>query len=760
MTAIPPDFEGLLKAGIAAYKKGEYAQADTSLTKLSRCSSRTYRIKASMGLARVYMAQQDWEKATALCQQLSKNSKPSVQQWALNTLNKIGDRTASSVQYFSPVQAAQSTSGFQPLSPEPASEVSIFHYAYLNGEAGHATELASAKPVSASQPPVKQTSEQTCVWPNASRLSQGRSLGKMKRSPLYFSQTIGAAALFTLLFYLVRSAIAPINSALNLVHKILPSWISLIPNGYSYLAWRLAGVLLAMAIASPWLWDLWLRFTAHRASFSIQKLRAVSPEAATLLSKRCQQKRWPFPTLWKLPTQIPLIFSYGWLPRNARLVVSEGLLSQLAADEVATLVSYEMAHWKTIYWPLLSLQGLLLQAFHQLYWQLALWGNQQTKPLIWIAGTVANLSYAIFWLLRIPGLWVSRVRTYFGDRAATEATGNPNGLARALAKLSFALASSVVAQGYTPPLVESLTLLLPVSTDLTRQSLYGSLPLAELFAWDSLNSLRNWMSISDAHPPLGDRLRLVMAYAQHWKLDSELLIQAPPRRSQGLSQSEWARLIGQGMPFFGLAFGLAVGLVLLLLGAIGQWLKWPALDWMHQDLGLVAACMLMGIGLGTMLRINRFFPDLSFEMPISQSLPLWISDPGLLPISSVPAKLSGTLMGRPGLANWLGQDLIFKTADAKLLKLHFFSVLGPLGNVVSQPAKPTALIGKSVQVLGWFRRGNQPWLDIDKLRLNNGTLLQAAHPITSLLVIVITSGLALWLLGFEQIFQETINKIK
>ena len=117
-------------------------------------------------------------------------------------------------------------------------------------------------------------------------------------------------------------------------------------------------------------------------------------------------------------------------------------------------------------------------------------------------------------------------------------------------------------------------------------------------------------------------------------------------------------------------------------------------------------------------------------------------------------------MGRPGLANWLGQDLIFKTADARLLKLHFFSVLGPLGNVVSQQAKPTALIGKSVQVLGWFRRGNRPWLDIDKLRLNNGTLLQAAHPITSLLVIAITIGLALWLLGFGQIFQETIDKIK
>lgn len=775
MTANPPDLERLFKTGIAAYKKGEYAQADISFAKLSRCSSQTYRVKASMGLARVYMAQQDWGKATALCQELSKNSKPSIQQWALNTLNKIGDRAkSSSAQPISqlPVQSAKpSASGFHPLSPEPTDPtVSIFHYAYLNGEANESTEPAPAVQASAQQPsveqlffetsPAEQASEQTYEWPNAGRLSQGRSLGKMKRSPLYFSQTIGAAALFTLLLYLIRSAIAPINSILNLLYKLLPAWITLIPTDYSYLAWRLAGGLLVIAIASPWLWDLWLRFTAHRAPFSIQKLRVISPEAATLVSKRCQQKRWPLPTLWKLPTEVPLIFSYGWLPRNARLVMSEGLLSQLTEDEVATLVSYEMAHWKTMYWPLLSLQGLVLQLFHQLYWQLALWGNQQTKPLSWIAGTVANLSYVIFWLLRIPGLWVSRVRTYYGDRAATEATGNPNGLTRALVKLSFGLASSVVAKGYTPPAVESLTLLLPVSADLTRQSLYGSLPLAELFAWDSLNPLRNWMSISDAHPPLGDRLRLIMAYAQHWKLDLELPITSPPRRRQGLSQSDWARLISQGMPFFGLAFGLAVGLALLLLGAIGRWLEWPALDWMDQDSGLVAACMLMGIGLGTMLRINRFFPDLSFEMPISQNLPLWISDPGLLPISSVPAKLSGTLMGRPGLANWLGQDLIFKTADATLLKLHFFSALGPLGNAASQQAKPTALIGKSVQVLGWFRRGNRPWLDIDKLRQNNGTLLQAAHPITSLLVIAITSALALWLLGFGQIFQETIDKIK
>ncbi|MGB3297371.1 MAG: zinc metalloprotease HtpX, partial [Phormidesmis sp.] len=769
MTTTPPDLERLLNAGIAAYKKGDYAQAKASLTKLSSCASRTYRTRASMGLARVYMAQQDWEKATALCEKLSTSPKSSVRQWALNTLSKIQRRTQpSSAQQCSqlPIQSAKpSASGFQPLSPKPAdSAVSIFHYAYLNGEANNATNESSPL-ASTEQSPIEQSSteqssteqfpvEQIYEWPNAGRLRAGRLLGKMKRSPLWFSQSFGAIAFFGLLLGLIRSATITINSGINLLHKIRPSWIALLPTGYGYWAGRLAIALLIIAIASPWLWDLWLRFTAQKQPFTLQKLRAISPEAAALISKRSQQKRWPFPTLWKLPTEIPLIFSYGWLPCNARLVVSEGLLLQLAADELAALVSYEMAHWKTIYWPLLSLQGLVLQLFHQLYWQLSLWGNElrvnrKTKPLIYLAGAIANLSYVVFWMLRLPGLWLSRVRTYYGDRAAAEATGNPNGLTRALAKLSFSLAESVVAQGYTPAAIESLTLLLPVCTDLTGQSLYGHVPLAKLFAWDSLNPLSSWMSMSDAQPPLGDRLRLIMAYAQHWKLDLEIPLAARSRRHQGLSPSEWARLIGQGMPFFGLAFGLFVGLGLLLLGAIGQWLKWPALDWMHHDWSLVFAAVLMGLGSGTMLRINRFFPDLSFEMPFegspSQALSDWISDAGLLPISSVPAKLAGTLIGRPGLANWLGQDLIIKTSEAKLLRLHFFSVLGPLGNVVSLQTKPFMLIGQSVQVLGWFRRGNRSWLDIDKLRLSNGTLLQAAHPICSLGVAITTSGLALWL---------------
>ena len=779
MTAVA-ELEQLLNTGMTAYQQGAYEQATASLSQLSRTTNQAYRMKAKMGLVRTYMAQKDWQRARSLCQEISQSPKLAAQQWAATILTKIERQIAQPIQNLSGFQPMATDEAIAPLSqarqperdvasPLPDSQsdsqsdsqpgqaderleaqVSMFHYAYLNGESTAAPteeDRALAALQNKSEPAQSAAPEAGSEWVYAGRLAQGRSLGQLKRGQLRTAQIGSAIAFYVVLRSLICGAIALTNSYLNFLDGLLPFGISQLPTTVLGSAWVPLVSLVGVAIASPWLWDSWLQATANRQPLSSKQLRTYSAEALTLLSRQCQQRHWQLPKLWQLPTEVPLIFSYGWHPRQARLVVSQGLLSQLAADEIAALVAYEISHWTVWYWPLLSAQSLILQLLHQAYWQLALWGATQSKLIKIAAGTLANLSYSVFWLMRLPGLWPSRVRTYYGDRAAAEITGNPNGLARALAKLSFALAASVEQQGYTPPLLESLALLLPVSADLSRQQLYGNFPLGQLYAWDSLNPLRGWMSIRAAQPPLGDRLQLVMAYAQHWQLDLEMHIEAPPRR-KGLSASDWSQLISQGTPFFGLAIGVATGLGLWLVGAIAQLLDWQVLAWMDKDIGLFQCCLLLGLGVGTALRINRFFPDLSFAMPPTQTLSGWVNDPGLLPSHSLPARLSGTVIGRPELANWLGQDLLLKTSSG-LLKLHFFTALGPLGNVIGLGRKPVAWLGQPVQVLGWFHRGHQPWLDIDKIRLDkssNGNSIQAAHPIHSLLLAIAACGLGLWLL--------------
>ncbi|MFK8183527.1 MAG: M48 family metalloprotease [Phormidesmis sp.] len=673
--------------------------------------------------------------------------------------------------------------------------VSMFHYAYLNNEIRANETRAKEQEVARSETAIRPEKveatdeeqrygeqhygEQHYEWRNAGRLSKGRSLGKIQHQQIWASQTLGAITLYALALCLVRSVLIQHNQGLRFIRDRLPGLIEQrLPLKYLFantneLEWKVLSVLGIIAIAMPWLWDIGLRVTANRQSFSMPKLRQHSPEAAGLITKRCQGRQWPIPKLWQISTDVPLIFSYGWLPRNARMVFTEGLFAALSEEEIATLVAYEMSHWQTLYWPLLSLQGFLLLVCHHIYWQVALWGNRQSGPLRWLAGIVSNLSYCVFWIARLPGMWVNRVRTYYGDRSATQLTGNPNALARALTKLAFELAKSTQKQGYTPATVERFTLLLPTSMELTRSSLYGTVPLAEMFAWDTQHPLRNWMSILNEHPPLGDRLRLLMAYAKHWQLDPEISLAAAPTRQKVLTRHNWGTLIRQGMPFFGLLLGSSIGLSCLLIGGIGHWLEWPAIDWMYKDIGIFWFCPLMGLGLGTFLRINPFFPDLSLGMKPSQDIPQRLCNPTALPVDSTATKLSGTLIGRPGLANGLGQDLMIQTNDG-LLRLHVFSTLdvaigplnsyfwlalGPFGNLISQHDHPSNIIGKSIQVLGWFRQGNRVWIDVDKIRLSSGKLIEGTHPTTSLLLAIASSGLALWLLGFKQIFQETWDKL-
>ena len=55
-------------------------------------------------------------------------------------------------------------------------------------------------------------------------------------------------------------------------------------------------------------------------------------------------------------------------------------------------------------------------------------------------------------------------------------------------------------------------------------------------------------------------------------------------------------------------------------------------------------------------------------------------------------------------------------------------------------------MGQSVLVLGWFRRSNRSWLDIDKIRLGSGSLIEAGHPLHSLGLAAIALLSGLWLL--------------
>ncbi len=591
----------------------------------------------------------------------------------------------------------------------------------------------------AATPPTAQRLE----WRQAGRAQRWGSLGPINLWQLWLLEAGTAIALFVLIVVSLRMAIASFNAFLITISRVLDFRNLLI---YSDPAPLVFITLLALLGLSPWILDALLEQQNGLQPLSLARLEHHSPEASRLLKRLCNQRRLALPTLGLLPTSTPVALTYGFIPSKARIVVSQGLLQTLDEDEIAALYAHELGHIVNWDFAILSLVAVVTQIPYFLYWQLSEWGDRQSSFFLQgIVAAVSTLFYGLYRLLRWPGLWLARVRIYYSDRFSAEATGNPNGLTRSCLKLTLATAQDLQSRGQTDPLLEGFDLLAPVgyrsafvgsAFPYSANSAEDSTSLTALLERNRHSFYQRWLAVNHPHPPLGHRLHLLSQYARHWRLDSEL--DWPTSKP---SPFPLQSLLLQGAPYFGIPIGLAVALCLWLIGGLAGLLNWTALDWLWGDRAILMGCLLIGCSLGTLMRINPFFPDIRRDVTqINPLLPDLLADSRGLPVESQPVQMQGKLLGRRSLSNSVCQDLLLQTQTG-LIKLHYASPLGAIGNLMVQPKHPRQLISTNVTVKGWFRQGVTPWIDVDTIQSHRGLVLKASHPLWATVIAVLT---ALW----------------
>lgn len=587
-------------------------------------------------------------------------------------------------------------------------------------------------------------------WRKSGRAKSWSPLKPIKLIRLWLVQIGTAIALFWVLHFLVQFLMRTTNTILVKLPLLNPFQLF-----YRDPTLGLLIVLAILLILSPWLMDALLKQFHGFKVLPLTQLASRCPDAAQVMQRFCRQRRLPVPKLGILPTKAPVALTYGNLPRTARIVVSEGLLEQLTDDEMATLYANQMGHIVNKDFILMSLGVSVIQLPYIIYWQVAQWGEALVSLinnklpsygrilsllLLGITGVIASFSYGIYWLLRLPLLWFSRARVYYSDRLATETTGNPNGLSRALLKIALGITEDIQENRQTSGLLESFDLLLPIGYQqaITLGSCSPQTPFEAILNWDCTNPYRDWLIISASHPLIGERLTMLARYAQLWKLETELDLSplAPPVRHHAawlskLKNSYKALPLLQTALLFGLLLGIALRVILWIIGKVSDLLNIWQLIWLHNADPFLNACILIAFSLSLFLWINGYFPDIKPATANVQTQPglgdLY-ANPATLPPDSQPVQLTGTLLGRRGLFNWLGQDLILQTSTG-LVKLHFFSFLGAVGNLLPQRTRPSNLVDQPVIVTGWFRRGVTPWIDIETLRTQAGKISRAHYPI-------------------------------
>jgi len=754
-----------LEAGLAAFKQEDYSTAALLLeNSLSMPTEQPLVARAQMAIAIAYERLGETVQAAEVCQQLQNNSSEQVKTWAIRTLDTLIKRHPHLAQLHNIPSASEEPkssaeisdssmdlSGFVPLSsPIPTQSSSQAGFIPLNtaseqsDPASHPIRSASAvvppiaTPNKAAVEPVEPSVNlYQPTWRNAERAKNWKPLRQVKRLQLAAIQIVTAIALFVGIQQLLYWVFASYETMLV---RLLPRLgFSIVQSGEPRWTASFTAVLLLVILAgSRWILDGLLTVLYGLQPLTLPKLAGYSPETTQLLPRFCRQHGISSPALGILPTQAPIAFTYGAMPAIARIVVSQGLLDQLADDEIAAIYANELGHLANWDVPLMSVAMVILQIPYTLYRVVADWGSQKTAAVSRAsASLIAAFSYGLYWLLHWIPLWLSRQRVYYGDRVATDLTGNPNGYSRALLKIAIGTAKNVQQQKQTSYLLEGFDLLMPLNhrAAISLGSFYPHLPIEPVLQWEATNPYRQWLAINSSHPPTGDRLQLLALYARHWQLDPELNWQFPPSKSRQptLNGQQWRSLLFQGAPYFGIALGIVIAYVLFLIGGIGGKFNLEAMSWMAGDRTLLRGLPFIGFCVGTIIRINPFFPEIrpSFlKASAAMSLADATQQAPLLPINSQMIRLEGRVLGRAEINNHLNQDLLLETATG-IVKLHCTSRFGFLGDLLPKATRPADLVNHTVVATGWLRPGTTAWLDVDSLRSSSGRVSQSAHPVWS-----------------------------
>ena len=608
------------------------------------------------------------------------------------------------------------------------------------------------------------------TWREAGRTKGGRRLKTPNLTFLWLEQIVVFIVLFFLSLTILKFSLDVINDLLVWLPYFRPIQIFYRDPTKSFIIF-----IAVLFVFFPWLIDGLLSLGYKSKFLPKTTLMNYSKEANRLLRSFSQKQKIREIKLKVLPIDVPIAFSYGWFLRcfRLRIVVSQGLLDKLAEDEIATIYAREISHVKNGTLWLMSMANLMLQIPYTIYWKLTFWADWIWDLIIYqlpdflpgfikyflrvlvvvlriFAAIISSISYGLYWLLKFPILWFSRRRVYYSDRLACNLTGNPNGLTRAILKITIGMANDVENQGKVRNLLESFEILMPVAIKqaITAGSVVSDSSLVSTFNWDIVNPYRRWLEINNSHPMLGDRLKRLGSYANLWKLETELNLgnintdvtmknQLSGTKENQISipqNLDWQKLLLQGAPFFGILIGLGFAIFLWLIGIVSSAIGFWRLDWLFGDISILVSCLAMGFSIGILIRINRFFPDVKLtKLLLNPDLSELLSDLKALPLDSQTIQLKGQLLGKSGMSNWLGQDLILQTTRG-LVKLHYSNQLGPLGNLWPKINRPADFVGKSITVTGWWRRGATPWIDINTLKTENGQFINSGHPLWSTIV--------------------------
>lgn len=219
--------------------------------------------------------------------------------------------------------------------------------------------------------------------------------------------------------------------------------------------------------------------------------KAEAPELYNIVENLCITAGLPVPKVYIVEDTAPNAFATGRNPEHAVVAVTTGLLRILDRSELEGVIAHELSHVGNRDM-LVSTVAVVLAGF------VAILSDILMRSMVWGGGDRDSKAGALFIVLGIIGivlapiaaqlihLAISRKREYLADASGALLTRYPEGLARALEKIS----------GHAQPMQRANTAT-------------AHLFIADPFAGDSRSILQRIGGLFQTHPPAADRIRIL-----------------------------------------------------------------------------------------------------------------------------------------------------------------------------------------------------------------------------------------------------------
>jgi heat shock protein HtpX len=254
--------------------------------------------------------------------------------------------------------------------------------------------------------------------------------------------------------------------------------------GIGYLVGGTGGMLIAFGIACAMnLFAYWNSDKMLLRMYGAQEVnQQTAPDLWHMVATLASRAGLPMPRVYVIENEQPNAFATGRNPENAAVAATTGLLRVLNRDEIEGVLAHELAHVKNRDTLIMTITATLAGAIGMLA-NFAMFfggGMRDSEGRSSGVGLIGGLLIMILapMAAALVQFAISRSREYAADRMGAEISGNPLGLASALARIHEAAHQVYNPQAERNPATAHLFIINPLAGE-RMDSLFSTHPATE-----------------------------------------------------------------------------------------------------------------------------------------------------------------------------------------------------------------------------------------------------------------------------------------